>query len=166
MIYELLLCDFIVIGDLNGVMEKIGYLKSLGFNVVELMLVQEFDGNDSWGYNFCFYFVLDKVYGIDYMYKVFIDKCYEVGMVVFFDVVYNYVSGLYFFVCLYWDIKNNCMVVDNFWFNVKEFYFYGVFYDFNYDLFLVCVFVKWNLKFLLEEYCIDGFCFDMIKGFI
>ena len=65
MIYELLLRDFTATGDLNGAMEKIGYLKSLGFNAVELMPVQEFDGNDSWGYNPCFYFALDKAYGTD-----------------------------------------------------------------------------------------------------
>lgn len=39
MIYELLLRDFTATGDLNGAMEKIGYLKSLGFNAVELMPV-------------------------------------------------------------------------------------------------------------------------------
>lgn len=27
------------------------------------MPVQEFDGNDSWGYNPCFFFALDKAYG-------------------------------------------------------------------------------------------------------
>ena len=53
------------------------YLKSLGFNAVELMPVQEFDGNDSWGYNPCFYFALDKAYGTDRMYKAFIDKCHD-----------------------------------------------------------------------------------------
>ena len=40
MIYELLLRDFTATGDLNGAMEKIGYLKSLGFNAVELMPAQ------------------------------------------------------------------------------------------------------------------------------
>jgi len=85
MIYELLLRDFTATGDLNGAMEKIGYLKSLGFNAVELMPVQEFDGNDSWGYNPCFYFALDKAYGTDHMYKAFIDKCHEAGMAGLFD---------------------------------------------------------------------------------
>jgi len=42
---------------------------------------------------------------------------------------------------------------------------YGVFHDFNHDSPLVRAFVKRNLKFLLEEYRIDGFRFDMTKGF-
>lgn len=165
MIYELLLRDFTATGDLNGAMEKIGYLKSLGFNAVELMPVQEFDGNDSWGYNPCFYFALDKAYGTDHMYKAFIDKCHEAGMAVLFDVVYNHASGSHPFARLYWDTKNNRTAADNPWFNVKEPHPYGVFHDFNHDSPLVRAFVKRNLKFLLEEYRIDGFRFDMTKGF-
>ena len=162
MIYELLLRDFTATGDLNGAMEKIGYLKSLGFNAVELMPVQEFD---SWGYNPCFYFALDKAYGTDRMYKAFIDKCHEAGMAVLFDVVYNHASGSHPFARLYWDTKNNRTAADNPWFNVKEPHPYGVFHDFNHESPLVRAFVKRNLKFLLEEYHIDGFRFDMTKGF-
>ena len=32
------------------------------------MPVQEFDGNDSWGYNPCFFFAMDKAYGTKAMY--------------------------------------------------------------------------------------------------
>lgn len=62
-IYEMLLRDFTASNDLNGAMQKLDYLKSLGVNAIELMPVQEFDGNDSWGYNPCFFFALDKAYG-------------------------------------------------------------------------------------------------------
>lgn len=48
---------------------------------------------------------------------------------------------------------------------MKEPHPYGVFHDFNHDSPLVRAFVKRNLKFLLEEYRIDGFRFDMTKGF-
>lgn len=164
-IYELLLRDFTATGDLKGAMEKIDYIKSMGFNAVELMPVQEFDGNDSWGYNPCFYFALDKAYGTDQMYKRFIDKCHEAGMAVLFDVVYNHASGSHPFARLYWDAKNNRTTAENPWFNVKEPHPYGVFHDFNHESPLVRSFVKRNLKFLLEEYHIDGFRFDMTKGF-
>ena len=59
----MLLRDFTASNDLNGAMQKLDYLKSLGVNAIELMPVQEFDGNDSWGYNPCFFFALDKAYG-------------------------------------------------------------------------------------------------------
>ena len=81
-IYEMLLRDFTASGDLNGAKAKLSYLKSLGVNAIELMPVQEFDGNDSWGYNPCFFFALDKAYGTDKMYKEFIDACHEQGIAV------------------------------------------------------------------------------------
>jgi 1,4-alpha-glucan branching enzyme len=33
------------------------------------MPIQEFDGNDSWGYNPCYYFAADKAYGTEEAYK-------------------------------------------------------------------------------------------------
>lgn len=165
MIYELLLRDFTATGDLNGAMEKIGYLKSLGFNAVELMPVQEFDGNDSWGYNPCFHFALDKAYGTDHMYKAFTINATKWVWLFFLMLFTIHASGSHPFARLYWDTKNNRTAADNPWFNVKEPHPYGVFHDFNHDSPLVRAFVKRNLKFLLEEYRIDGFRFDMTKGF-
>ena len=42
---------------------------------------------------------------------------------------------------------------------------YSVFHDFNHESPLVRKFVKRNLQFLLNEYHIDGFRFDLTKGF-
>ena len=61
-IYEMHFRDFTSTGDIPGALEKLDYLSSLGVNAVELMPIQEFDGNDSWGYNPCSYFALDKAY--------------------------------------------------------------------------------------------------------
>lgn len=65
----------------------------MGVDAIELMPVQEFDGNDSWGYNPCFFFALDKAYGTPKMYKDFIDACHRKGMAVILDVVYNHATG-------------------------------------------------------------------------
>lgn len=164
-IYELLLRDFTSTGDLNGAMAKLDYIKSLGFNAIELMPVQEFDGNDSWGYNPCFFFAMDKAYGTDTMYKQFIDACHERGIAVIFDVVYNHASGSHPFAKLYWDSSANKTAANNPWFNVDAPHPYSVFHDFNHESPLVRQFVKRNLKFLLDEYHIDGFRFDLAKGF-
>ena len=164
-VYEMLFRDFTDTGDINGAMAKLDYIKSLGFNAVELMPVQEFDGNDSWGYNPCFYFALDKAYGTKEMYKKFIDACHERGMAVIFDVVYNHATGSMPFAKLYWDDKNNKTAANNPWFNVDAPHPYSVFHDFNHSSDLVKTFVKRSLKFLLEEYNIDGFRFDLTKGF-
>ena len=164
-IYEMLLRDFTTSGDLNGAMQKLEYLKSLGVNAIELMPVQEFDGNDSWGYNPAFFFAMDKAYGTDKMYKDFIDACHQKGMAVILDVVYNHATGAHPFAKLYWNSSNNKTTSNNPWFNVDAPHPYSVFHDFNHEEPLVREFVKRNLKFLLEEYNIDGFRFDLTKGF-
>ena len=55
-IYELLIRDFTGTegaangnGTVEGVIEKLPYLKSLGINAIELLPIMEFDGNLSWG---------------------------------------------------------------------------------------------------------------------
>ena len=54
---------------------------------------------------------------------------------------------------------------NNPYFNVDAPHPYSVFHDFNHESELVRTFVKRNLQFLLEEYNIDGFRFDLTKGF-
>lgn len=164
-IYEMHFRDFTASGDINGAMQKLSYLKSLGVNAIELMPVQEFDGNDSWGYNPCFFFAMDKAYGTKKMYKDFIDACHKAGMAVIFDVVYNHATGSMPFAKLYWDSKNNKTAKNNPYFNVDAPHPYSVFHDFNHESPLVRKFVKRNLQFLLKEYNIDGFRFDLTKGF-
>ncbi len=164
-IYEMLLRDFTSSSDINGALQKLDYLQSLGVNAIELMPVQEFDGNDSWGYNPCFYFAMDKAYGTDRMYKQFIDECHKRGMAVILDVVYNHATSNHPFARLYWDSANNKTAPNNPWFNVDAPHPYSVFHDFDHESPLVRTFVKRNLKFLLEEYRIDGFRFDLTKGF-
>jgi 1,4-alpha-glucan branching enzyme len=164
-IYELLLRDFTESGDLNGAMAELDYLQSLGVNAIELMPVQEFDGNDSWGYNPAFYFAMDKAYGTDRMYKEFIDECHRRGMAVILDVVYNHATGANPFARMWWDAANNKTAPENPYFNVDAPHPYSVFHDFNHESELVRSFVKRNLQFLLEEYHVDGFRFDLTKGF-
>lgn len=162
-IYELLLRDFTATKDLNGAMQKLDYLKQLGVNTIELMPIQEFDGNDSWGYNPCFYFALDKSYGTPQQYKEFIDRCHSLGIAVLLDVVYNHATNNMPFARMYWD--GNRPAANNPWFNQEAPHPYSVFNDFNHESRLTREFVKRNLKYLLNEYKIDGFRFDLTKGF-
>jgi len=170
-IYELLLRDFTAssdpngVGDLNGAMAKLDYLQGLGINAIELMPTQEFDGNDSWGYNPCYYFAMDKAYGTKAMYKKFIDECHKRGIAVILDVVYNHATGLHPFAKLYWNAATNKTTTENPWFNVDAPHAWSVFHDFKHNEPLVRNYFKRNLKFLLEEYKFDGFRFDLTKGF-
>ena len=164
-IYELLLRDFTTEKSLKAAMKKLPYLQSLGVNAIELMPVQEFDGNLSWGYNPSYFFALDKAYGTDEDYRKFIDECHKLGIAVFFDVVYNHATGNFPYCKLWWDSANNKTASNNPWFNVDAPHPFSVFHDFNHEVAEVKAYIKRNLQYLLEEYKIDGFRFDLTKGF-
>ena len=61
------------------------------------------------------------------------------------------------FARLYWDSAKNKTARNNPYFNTDAPHPYSVFQDFNHESPLVRKFVKRNLKFLLDEYKIDGF---------
>ncbi|MCB0644563.1 MAG: hypothetical protein KDC44_23125, partial [Phaeodactylibacter sp.] len=50
-VYELLVRDFIARHDYTTLIDTLDYLEKLGVNAIELMPVQEFENNNSWGYN-------------------------------------------------------------------------------------------------------------------
>lgn len=164
-IYELLLRDFSATGDLAGVTGRLDYLEELGINAIELMPVLEFEGNDSWGYNPCSYFAMDKAYGTRDAYKAFIDECHSRGIAVILDVVYNHVTGSHPMAKLYWDASTKKTSADNPWFNVDAPHPYSVFHDWNHENLGTREHIKRNLEYLLTEYRVDGFRFDLTKGF-
>ncbi len=164
-VYEMLFGDFTKEGSIRAAMEKLDYLETLGINAVELMPVQEFDGNESWGYNPTHYFALDKAYGTARDYKDFIDACHRKGIAVIVDVVYNHNTGASPLAKLYWNSKTNKTAANNPYFNVDAPHKYSVFHDLNHDNEFVKELVKRSLRYLVEEYNVDGFRFDLTKGF-
>ena len=164
-IYEMLLRDFTSSGDINGALEKLDYLKELGVNAVELMPVQEFEGNDSWGYNPCSYFALDKAYGTREMYRKFVDECHKRGLAVLMDVVYNHTTGAHPYARLYWDSAKNNVSSLNSHYNVVTPHGFGVFQDINHQDPVIAEHIRRSLTYLLREYRVDGFRFDLTKGF-
>ncbi|MGN0190812.1 MAG: alpha-amylase family glycosyl hydrolase, partial [Candidatus Cryptobacteroides sp.] len=163
-IYELLFRDFSKTGDIKGAMAQMDYLENLGITAIELMPVQEFDGNVSWGYNPNHYFALDKAYGTREEYKQFIDECHKRGMAVIIDVVYNHATGSHPWAKLYWNGEDNCTADYNPWFNVTATHPYSVYHDWNHENTMVRDHVKESLEYLLTEYHVDGFRFDLSKG--
>ena len=163
-IYELLLRDFTDTGDLAGAITKLDYLADLGINAIELMPVQEFEGNDSWGYAPVGYYALDKAYGTREMYKQFIDECHARGIAVIIDVVYNHTTGSHPWARLYWNGSDN-VSDNNPWYNVVTPHGFGVYQDLNHEVAMVKEHVNRSLEYLIEEYHVDGFRFDLTKGF-
>jgi len=164
-IYELLLRDFTEKRSLKGAMEKLPYLKSLGVNAIELLPFNEFEGNDSWGYNPSFYFATDKIYGTPKDYKEFIDACHENGMAVIMDMVLNHSYGQSPMVRMYQNSDGNPSAA-NPWYNTTSpnpDYFWGN--DFDHESIYTQEFVDSVCAFWMEEYRVDGFRFDFTKGF-
>lgn len=163
-IYELLLRDFTGTegkedgnGTVRKAMEKIPYLKKLGVNAIELLPINEFAGNNSWGYNPNFYFAPDKAYGTPDDYKAFIDLCHQNGMAVILDMVFNQSDGLHPWYVMYEPGSNP-------FFNKTAPHAYSVLNDWNQGYPMVQE--QWHdvLRYWLKEYNVDGFRFDLVKG--
>ena len=165
-IYELLIRDFTEAGSIDAVTAKLDYLETLGINAIELMPIQEFDGNDSWGYNPCFYFAADKAYGTEEAYKYFIDECHKRGIAVIVDVVFNHATGQHPYAKMWWDSGANKTASSNPFFNVDAPHNWSVFHDFNHTYTETVKYFDEVLEFWLEEYNVDGFRFDLTKGFV
>jgi glycosidase len=125
----------------------------------------EFEGNSSWGYNPDFMFAPDKYYGTKDGLKQFIEAAHKKGIAVIFDIVLNHQFGNSPLVRLYWDAANNRPAANSPWFNTIPKHPYNVGFDFNHDSFQTRLFCERVLKYWLSEFHIDGFRFDLSKGF-
>lgn len=162
-IYELLVRDFVDDKRYLTVADSLPYLKKLGINAIELMPVMEFTGNDSWGYNPIFYLAPDKAYGTKNDLKYLIDKCHENGMAVILDMVLNQADLENPYVKLYWD--GSKPTENSPFFNVTANHPYSVFFDFNHESLHTQWLVDLVCQYWLTEYKMDGFRFDLSKGF-
>ncbi len=164
-IYEVLLRDFLQKHNYNSLRDTIPYLKKLGINTIELMPVSEFEGNDSWGYNGNFYFALDKYYGTEMAFREFVDSAHAQGIAVVIDMVMNHTFGSSPLALMYWDGKNNYPAADNPWLNQAAKHPFNVGNDLNHESAATKQLVSRVVKHWLTQYHIDGFRWDMSKGF-
>ena len=164
-IYELLLRDFLAKHDWQTLSDTLNYLKEMGITAIELMPFNEFEGNLSWGYNPDYYFAPDKYYGPSNNLKQFVDKCHSKGIAVIMDIALNHSFGLAPMVQLYWDAANNRPAANNPWFNPVAKHAYNVGYDMNHESLATRYFVSRILEHWLQTYKLDGFRFDLSKGF-
>ncbi len=164
-IYEILMRDFLADHSYASLIDTLDYLQTLGVNVIELMPVNEFEGNQSWGYNPSFHMALDKYYGSRDQFKAVIDAAHSKGIAVILDVVYNHVFSQSPLAQLFWDAQNFRPTSDNPWLNVEAKHPFNVGYDVNHENFQTKQWVKRVTQYWIEEYNIDGFRFDLSKGF-
>lgn len=164
-IYELLVRDFLEDHSYASLLDTLDYLQRLGVNAIELMPVNEFEGNISWGYNPSFHMALDKYYGTPEALKAVINECHERGMSVILDVVYNHAFSQASVAQMWWDPIAFQPTPDNPYLNVVATHPFSVGYDFNHESPATKDYVKTSLRYWLEEFHFDGFRFDLSKGF-
>lgn len=164
-IYELLIRDFTDERDFQATIDRLDYLQELGINAIELMPIMEFEGNISWGYNPAFMFSVDKFYGTENQLKTLVKEAHRRGMAVILDIVLNHAFGRCPLVRLYNDDLYGPPTPDNPWLNRVAKHDFNVGYDFNHESSSTKEYVDRVNEYWIEEYQIDGFRFDLSKGF-
>ncbi len=163
-IYELLVRDFADESTYSMLIDTLDYLQRLGVNAIELMPVNEFEANDSWGYNPSYHMALDKYYGDPITFKRFIDEAHKRGMAVILDIVLNHAFSQSPLARLYWDDALFRPTPDNPWLNPVARHPFNVGYDFNHESENTQDWARIITQYWFEEYKIDGYRFDLSKG--
>jgi 1,4-alpha-glucan branching enzyme len=166
-IYELLIRDFFGADERTyaNLVDTISYFKRLGVNAVQLMPIMEFNGNESWGYNPAFMFAPDKYYGPKNKLKEFIDKCHAEGIAVLFDIAMNHQDLPNPYVLMDFDFSTGKPKATNKWFHETARHPFNVFFDMNHSSPYAKAYLDTVNHYWLNEYKIDGFRFDLSKGF-
>jgi len=147
-------------GTFLDAINRLGHLKRLGVNVIQVMPAAEFAGDFSWGYNPAHIFAVETSYGGPAAFKEFVKAAHRMGIGVVLDVVYNHfgpsdldlwrfdgwgendLGGIYF----YNDWKSETP-----WGNTRPDYGRGE----------VRQFIRDNAIMWLEDFHLDGLRFDM-----
>jgi 1,4-alpha-glucan branching enzyme len=166
-IYELLVRDFLEDHTYRALIDTLDYLERLGVNAVELMPINQFEGNLSWGYNPALFFAPDKFYGTSRDLKKFIDECHKRGIAVILDMVFNHTFSQSPMLRMYFDPVNNRPAPENPWY--MNHIFQNPAMNFGYKLdhgsWAFRTFMDRVNEYWMTEYKIDGFRFDLTKGF-
>src|SRR5690606_29059854 len=168
-IYEVLIRDFDANRNFQDLINKIDYFKNLNINAIQLMPVMEFEGNESWGYNTAFHMALDKFYGTEDKFRELVDVFHQNGIAVILDLALNHAFGRNPMVRLWmndpegdgWGNPSS----ENPYFNVTPRHSYNVGSDFNHSSGWTKQYTRRVIKHWIEEFKIDGFRWDLTKGF-
>lgn len=164
-IYELLLRDFLADHSYTSLIDTLDYIAGLGVNAIEFMPINEFDGNESWGYNPSLHGALDKYYGSPTEFKRFVDEAHKRGIAVILDVVLNHSFGQNPIVRLWNEGDFGNPTSQNPYFNTSARHPFNVGYDMNHESSSTRYYSKRMMEYWIEEYKVDGYRFDLSKGF-
>lgn len=168
-VYEVLIRDFDADRNYQNLIDRIDYFTNLNINAIQLMPVMEYEGNESWGYNTAFHMALDKYYGTETKFKEFVDLCHQNGIAVILDIALNHAFGRNPMQRMWmndpdgdgWGGPSS----DNPYFNEVPKHSYNVGSDFNHQSSLTQEYTRRVVKHWIEDFKIDGFRWDLTKGF-
>jgi 1,4-alpha-glucan branching enzyme len=131
------------------------YLNDLHVTAIELLPINEFPGDYSWGYNPSFFYAVESSYGTPDQLKELVDTAHQNGIAVILDVVFNHGGNGD---NILWQIAQNDIS-------------HGTYYDgdtawgpmVNFDNDVARHFFVQNILYLAKEYHIDGFRFDATR---
>jgi maltooligosyltrehalose trehalohydrolase len=155
-VYELQVQEFY--STFDGVIPQLDYLAGLGVNVLELMPVTNFPQVFDWGYGPLHFFAPEDQWGGPDALKRLVKACHARGIAVILDVIYQHCSADFAYVQVYRDTGERGPMGDfpNGDFG-PQFTYKGQ--PFTQD------FVRAANRHWLEEYHVDGFRYDNVKGF-
>ena len=123
------------------------YINNLGVTALELLPVNEFAGDLSWGYNPSFFYAIEASFGGPDHLKAMVDKAHSNGIAVILDLEFNHVATGD---NILWALDNTTYIDgDTVW---------GGLY--NFDDLVAKHFLIQNVLYLAKEFRIDGFRFD------
>jgi glycosidase len=168
-VYEVLIRDFDQTRSFQGLINRIDYFKNLKVNAIQLMPVMEFEGNESWGYNTSYHMALDKFYGPKEKMKEFVDLCHQNGIAVILDIALNHAFGRNAMNRMWMNDPDGdgwgSPASDSPYFNMVATHSYSVGSDFNHQQSRTQNYTRRVVKQWIEEFKIDGFRWDLTKGF-
>jgi maltooligosyltrehalose trehalohydrolase len=92
-IYELHIGTFTEAGTFDAAIERLGHVVELGVTHVEILPVNDFNGQWNWGYDGVLWYAVHEAYGGPDGLKRLVDACHRVGLAVVLDVVYNHLGA-------------------------------------------------------------------------
>jgi maltooligosyltrehalose trehalohydrolase len=91
-IYEMHIGALTPEGTYRAAAEKLGLIRDLGAEAIELMPLADFHGDRNWGYDGVCLFAPARCYGRPDELRALVDRAHECGLAVILDVVYNHLG--------------------------------------------------------------------------
>lgn len=152
--------DYYGWGTFETAISKFDYLTNLGITAIEPLPINEFAGDQSWGYNYVLYYAPETAYvgtnltTVD-TFKRFVDEAHKRGMAVILDLVFNHIGPGDDVIASYDPAYD--------WQNPQTYWYSGATPwgpKFNYSNPIVKKFLIDSAKYFMKFYKIDGFRFD------